>query len=179
MKNTQLSVIFLLCAALIIVGCQQKNYIYIIRHAEKSTEPKADPYLTKDGRQRAVSLKKKLEKKHIQYIFSTRFNRTRETATPLGSETGVSIYPYNNDTLPKFIKKVSGLHKSVLIVGHSNSVITMLDSFHVAHTIKQIPDERYGDLFILTRKKGKIIKVKETSYGRPPVEGTGTKVEMK
>ncbi len=164
---------------LLFTGCQHKSYIYIVRHAEKSTEPKANPYLTKEGRQRAISLKNKLQRKHIQNIFSTKFNRTRETATPLGSEIGVSIYPYDNDTLPKFIKRVLGLNKNVLIVGHSNTVITMLDSFHVSHTLKQIPDERYGDFFIITRKKRKIVKLKESHYGSMPAARSETKNEMK
>lgn len=173
------SILYLLFTVIMLVSCRQKNYIYIVRHAEKSDEPKADPYLTKEGRQRAISLKKKLQKKHIQYIFSTKFNRTRETATPLGSEIGVSIYPYGTDTLAKFIKSVFAIKKNILIVGHSNSVITMLDSFHVAHSIKQIPDDRYGDMFIITKKKGKIISLKETNYGRPAIATNSIKTEMK
>ena len=173
------SIFCLLCAVFIMISCQQKSYIYIVRHAEKSDEPKADPYLTREGRQRAISLKNKLQRRHIQYIFSTKFNRTRETATPLGSEIGVSIYPYDTDTLPGLLKRVLKLNQNTLIVGHSNSVITMLDSFHVAHNIKKIPDDRFGDMFVITRKKGKIIKLKETYYGRQPTSNDTTQTQMK
>lgn len=179
MKIKSSFLVLLISAALIIAGCQQKSYIYIVRHAEKSTEPAGDPFLSREGKQRAVTLRNKLQKKHIRNIFSTRFNRTRETATDLGNEIGVSVYPYDTDTLPNFIKKVMHLKKNILIIGHSNTVITMLDSFHVAHSIKLIPDDRYGDLFIITRKKGKIVKLKETIYGRPPTQTTGTEMKMK
>jgi broad specificity phosphatase PhoE len=165
--------------ALIMLSCHQKSFIYIVRHAEKSTEPAGDPFLSKEGKQRAVSLRNKLQKRNIRNIFSTRFNRTRETATDLSDEIGVSIYPYDTDTLQNFIKKVMHLKKNILIIGHSNTVITMLDSFHLAHNVKQIPDDRYGDVFIITRKKGKIVKLKETFYGRPPTQTTGTEMKMK
>lgn len=164
--------VFILLAS----GCQQKNYIYIVRHAEKSTDPPADVYLSQAGRQRAISLKNVLQRKNLSYIFSTRYNRTRETATPISSESGAPINFYGNDTLGRFVKNILKLKKNMLIVGHSNTVLTMLDSMHVSHSIKNIPDDVYDNLFIVTQSKGKITGLKETTYGRRTPAGDAPKM---
>src|SRR2546425_12897227 len=98
--------ILFIITCLLISSCHYKNYIYIVRHAEKSTEPASDVYLTQQGRQRANSLKTILQHKRLVYIFSTKTNRTRETATPISSESGVPINVYNNDTLGRFVKSI-------------------------------------------------------------------------
>ena len=165
-------VIFLVVFSFLFQSCQQKNYIYIVRHAEKSTEPSGDVYLSQAGRNRAHTLKSLLMRKHISYIFSTKTNRTRETAQPLSDEIGIPIKPYTNDTLPKFLTRCIRLRENMLIVGHSNTIITMLDSFHVTHTAKQFPETDYNAMFILTMKKGKVANFKETTYGKP---GVGSK----
>src|SRR5687767_9430363 len=95
---------FLLILVVFLHACQQKHTIYIVRHAEKATEPAGDVYLSQTGRNRAHDLKRLLMRKHIGYIYSTRYNRTRETATPLANELGVSIKSYFNDALPNFVK---------------------------------------------------------------------------
>ena len=160
-------VFFLLGIWLIFSSCQQKNYIYIVRHAEKSTEPAGDVYLSQAGRNRAHDLKRRLLRKKISYIYSTKTNRTRETAQPLGEEIGIQINSYSNDTLGKFVNHCINLHQNILIVGHSNTIMPMLDSFHVIRTIKQFPETDYNKLFIILLKKGKVVNLKETTYGKP------------
>ena len=162
MKNLSLFLFVIVC-----ISCQQTNHIYIVRHAEKGDEPKSDVYLSPAGRQRANVLKTLLQHKRLEYIFSTKTNRTRETVTPISSETGVPINVYGNDTLGKFVKSILKLKKNMLIVGHSNTVLTMLDSMHVEHSVKNISDDEYDNLFIVSQKNGKVTGLKETTYGRP------------
>lgn len=164
-------VIFLLGISLLLNSCQQKNYVYIVRHAEKSTEPSGDVYLSQSGRNRAHTLKKVLLNKNISYIFTTKTNRARETAQPLAEETSIPIRYYSNDTLGKLVKQCIRLRQNILIVGHSNTVVSILDSFHVSHTAKQFPETDYNALFIVTLKKWHIVGFKETTYGKP---GVGT-----
>ena len=159
-------VVFLFVITIISTSCQQKNYIYLARHAEKSTEPSGDVYLSQQGRNRANTLKKILEKKRITYIFSTKTNRTRETAQPLGEEIGIPIKYYSNDTLGKLAKRCIRLRQNILIVGHSNTLLPIIDSFHVAHHKKTIDDSEYNNLFIILLKKGKVVTCKETTYGK-------------
>ena len=53
------------------------------------------------------------------------------------------------------------------MVGHSNSTISMLDSLHLQHLKKVIPETEYDNLFIVTVKKGAAVKVDEKKYGAP------------
>ena len=161
------AVIFLLVICFIFSSCQQKNFVYLVRHAEKSDAPSGDVYLSQQGRNRAHDLKRRLMKKNITYIFTTHFNRTRETAQPLAEEIGIPIKNYSYDTLGKFVKRCLKLRQNILIVGHSNTLLPTLDSFHVAHNKKVIDDGEYNNLFIIMLKKGKVAGCKETTYGKP------------
>lgn len=165
--NMKSPVFFLLLICINIISCQHKNYIYLVRHAEKGSEPAGNVNLNERGYARAEALKDVLVQKKITYIFSTNTNRSQETAQPLSNQISIPISNYANDTLGKFVSKCLGLKQNILIVGHSNTVIIILDSFHVSHTVKQFPETNYNSLFIITLKKGKVANFKETVYGRP------------
>jgi phosphohistidine phosphatase SixA len=153
-----------------------KSTIYIVRHAEKSTEPKNNPHLTAKGEQRAIALKDLLETKKIQQIFSTNTNRTKETAMPISSFANVPIQLYNNDTTTNFYKHIFLSKKNTLVVGHSNTVLKMLDSLGLYGNVKSISDNEYDNLFIVKVKKycasckNKFkAKLIETKYGAPSI----------
>ena len=148
-----------------LAGCSSTNEIYIIRHAEKSTEPANDPHLTVEGKQRAEDLKAFLKNKNIKAIFSTETNRTIETATPISNLISVPIEYYSNDTLSYFLQKVTRLKKNVLIVGHSNTSVMMLDELKLPHTPTYIPDNDYDNMVIIKVKNSKAVKLIETTYG--------------
>lgn len=151
-------------SALYLISCQSTNQIYIVRHAEKSTQPANDPHLSIEGKVRAETLKFLLKDKNIKAIFSTATKRTIETATPLSSLINIPVKYYGNDTLQKFLLMVSGLKKNALIVGHSNTCIAMLNELDLSHTITFIPDNGYENIFIIKTKNGKPLKITETYY---------------
>ena len=136
-----------------------------MRHAEKSTDPGGNPHLTPEGYQRAEALKDQLKDKNIAYIFSTNTTRTLETVDPLSKSINVPVQQYSNDTLENFLNAVLSLGKNVVVVGHSNTILPMLDDMHLSHSITSIPDNDYSELFIVTVKNGKAVEVKETKYG--------------
>ncbi|MDB5221904.1 MAG: histidine phosphatase family protein [Chitinophagaceae bacterium] len=148
-----------------LTGCQSTNTIYIVRHAEKSTEPANDPHLSIEGKLRAEVLKFLLKDKNIKAIFSTERARNVETATPLSGLINIPIQYYGNDTLPAFLQRAVNLKKNSLIVGHSNTTVTMINSFDLPHTITNIADDDYDNMFIIKVKKGKAIKIYERVYG--------------
>ena len=150
-----------------LISCQSTNQIYIVRHAEKSTVSPNDPHLSIEGKVRAETLKSLLKEKNIKAIFSTATKRTLGTATPLSSLINIPIQYYGNDTLQKFLQMVSGLKKNVLIVGHSNTCIAMLNELDLPHTITSIPDNGYENIFIIKTKNGKPLKITETYYNSP------------
>ena len=152
-------------SAISLISCKSTNEIYIVRHAEKSTEPANDPHLTNEGKIRAIALKDLLKNKNIKAVFSTATNRTGETATPLSNSINIPIQYYGNDTLRAFVLNIISLKKNVLIVGHSNTVVFMISGLDLPHTITTIPDNDYDNLFIIKTKGGKATKIIEATYG--------------
>ncbi len=155
---------------IILASCTSK--IYIVRHAEKSTEPKDNPHLTDAGKERAMALKDLLSHKKIAVVYSTNTNRTKETATPLAELKNVPIQVYGNDSLPQLFKLIFQSKKNTLVVGHSNTVLKLLDIMQLKHTKLSIADQEFDNLFIVKVKKYNkkrtnpfIATLTETKYG--------------
>lgn len=157
----------LLISAALFAGCN--DYIYVVRHAEKAVSPASDPPLTPAGQQRAVDLANLLKGKNIGFIYSTNTTRTIKTAAPLSDSINKPISFYSADTTALFVKKLTGIHSNILVVGHSNTVLELLDSFNLSHNLQHIPDDGFNNLFII--KKTRFLKTKttltETTYGAP------------
>jgi len=66
-----------------------RTVVYIVRHAEKATEPRRDPGLTPAGAERAEALAAVLANARLTGIVTSQFKRTRATATPVAAATGV------------------------------------------------------------------------------------------
>src|SRR4051812_23301146 len=85
----------------------------LVRHAEKeanAADPK-NPNLTKEGEERAKRLSSMLEKQNVDAIYSTNFNRTKNTVKPLADAKGLTIRVEEPD-LPS-------LKGTIVICGHS------------------------------------------------------------
>lgn len=67
--------------------------LYFSRHAEK-VDVKDDPVLTQAGHRRAAILATLLENADIQKIFTTDYQRTRQTASPAGKLLKIDIETY-------------------------------------------------------------------------------------
>ncbi len=155
---------FSLIFILIIYSCNPTR-VYIVRHAEKDTIPPADPHLSNQGKLRSEFLKAFLKEKKIRAIYSTEKARTTETATPLSNARHVPVQYYGNDTLDNFLKRVFREGKNTLIIGHSNTIVVMLNTLDLPHDITFIPEDDYDNMFIIKVKAGKAVKLKESTYG--------------
>jgi hypothetical protein len=86
----------------------QKQRFIILRHAEKDTTVagsqmmQADPPLNAKGLDRAQSLIQEFKKYKISKIYSTNYNRTKSTVTPLANAVGLSINNYDPKQLKTF-----------------------------------------------------------------------------
>jgi broad specificity phosphatase PhoE len=94
--------------------------VFLVRHAEKTGEEK-DPGLTESGVARAADLATTLRDAGIEYILSSDYRRTRDTAIPLAETLGVSIEIYDPRDLPGLATRLAELGGRVLVVGHSNT----------------------------------------------------------
>ena len=96
------------------------NTIYLTRHAEKMSTGK-NPELDAIGQFRTKNIAAMLSSVGITHIFSTDYNRTKQTATPLAKYLNLEIQIYNPADLNDFAEKLKKIDGAILVVGHSNT----------------------------------------------------------
>ncbi|MEY3376759.1 MAG: hypothetical protein RL463_1069, partial [Bacteroidota bacterium] len=124
MKSLQVLLVSLI--AISFFSCSTAK-IFFVRHAEKSLAVKNDPPLTPEGEKRALELERVLKGKKIKHIYSTQTNRTISTAKPLAESLSLPISYYAHDTMPKFLYRMLESGENALVVGHSNTVLKMIE----------------------------------------------------
>jgi 2,3-bisphosphoglycerate-dependent phosphoglycerate mutase len=140
----------------------------IMRHAEKESTG-TDPNLTSDGILRADELKRILNNISIKTIYSTPFNRTRQTVQPLATSKSLSITEYATSTpYAQLVSDIRAANKGkvVVIVGHSNTVPDILkeisnNSFNIT-----ISDSQYDNLFIVSLPEKLSPTITQLKYGK-------------
>lgn len=162
------------CIVLSLYSCSTAK-IFFVRHAEKSLTVKNDPPLTPEGEQRALELKKVLKRKKIKHIYSTKTNRTITTAKPLAESLSLPITYYAHDTMPKFLYRMLESGDNALVVGHSNTVLKMIEELELRPSKKEIPDDEYDNLFVVYLKSkngrgGYSLQLKELKFGAPSIK---------
>ena len=152
--NSKLTIIFVLVWGL--CSCTNTHF-YIVRHAEKSTNPTSDPELTLEGKKRAEKLKGILKTKDIQQIYSTKTVRTLNTAKPLANLINLEVKFYDAKNQNQFIKELKSSKKNTLVVGHSNTIRYLVNGLSEKEVLKKdLEDSEYNFLFhIKKNKKGK------------------------
>lgn len=131
---------------------------YFIRHAEKDRSDKTNknPHLTEVGKTRAQHWNAILSHVTFDAIYSTNYNRTKETAQPTATKNNLEVTIYNprnlNDKV--FIEETKG--KTVLIVGHSNTTPMFVNAVIGTKKHKQIDDNNNSNLYIVTIMNDKI-----------------------
>ncbi len=166
MTNLKIIPALLLAAALFTSSCS--STIYIVRHAEKAGSV-GDPNLTPAGQARAQQLATLMANKNISEVYSTETNRTLQTAQPTVTANALTVQRYSNDTLASFVnKRLKPLGKNRLVVGHSDTVLSIAQMLGTTPTLTFIPDNDYDNLLIVKRKRcwGKLkVTLTETTYG--------------
>nr|WP_294936842.1 histidine phosphatase family protein [uncultured Flavobacterium sp.] len=132
-------------------GFSQSNTTtyYLIRHAEK-VDNSGNPDLSEIGLNRAQNWNKIFNNITFDGIYSTNYKRTVQTVTPLAQKNDKEIIIYDHKTIviPQFKKDTSG--KTVLIVGHSNTIPNIVNQLIDKKIYSDIEDNTFGDLFIVT-----------------------------
>jgi len=96
----------------------------LVRHAEKATAPAKDPPLTDAGRQRAQRLVASLKATRLDAVYSSPYQRTRQTAAPVAGAQELPVIDYAPDDATAFAARLRADHPrgTVLVVGHSNTL---------------------------------------------------------
>ncbi|MBK0404893.1 histidine phosphatase family protein [Adhaeribacter sp. BT258] len=131
---------------------EKATIVYLVRHAEKSSNHPDDPDLSAAGQARAEALKNLLRDKGISAIYSTNYKRTRQTAQPLAEVLGLKIQFYEAHAYGTITGKIlqENRHGSVLVIGHSNSVLELVEAFKAPRPVAQLTDSDYNYLFKVT-----------------------------
>ncbi|NER13332.1 phosphoglycerate mutase [Leptobacterium flavescens] len=125
---------------------------YFIRHAEKDrTDPNnRNPTLTQDGLSRALKWAETFKNVRFDAVYSTNYERTKQTAAPTAhkNKLEVSIYDPRGLDLKSFLAETKG--KTVLVVGHSNTTPAFVNGILGNKKYEQIDDSNNANLYIVT-----------------------------
>lgn len=138
--------IVLISLSFIMPAVAEENYsIYLVRHAEKQKNVE-NPSLTRCGQQRAKQLASILAQVNISQVYSTRYQRTRQTATPTAKENNLAIQDYNPKYLAQLAIQLQKRKQNTLVVGHSNTT-PQLAELLVKEKIAPLSEDDYQQLY--------------------------------
>ena len=143
--------------------------VYLVRHTEKVDQSR-DPELSQAGKERALELAKMLRSTGIEYIHSSDYIRTRETANPVAQTLGLTTEIYNPKELDSFAQKLrdkGGVH---LVVGHSNSTPSLVDLLGGKSGSKINDAGEYDRLYIISDSGKGFVETTMIRYGDPYYE---------
>ena len=149
----------------------QPSTVILVRHAERATEPRADPLLTPEGQQRALDLAAALAGANVSSIITTHLQRTQLTAKPLGDAIGQSPIvvraggPAHADSVAAAVmRRPAG--EVVLVVGHSNTVPAIIAALG-GPKMPDLCDGQYANLYVMELKPGSTARLIKAKYGAP------------
>ncbi len=119
---------------------------FLVRHAEKMQDGSNDPHLTEQGKFRAGNLALQLSSAQITKIYSTDYNRTTETVTPLSKLINIPVELYDPRKLNEFAEKLKSEQGNIVIVGHSNTTPTLVYLLSQI-SVDDIDDSEYDNLY--------------------------------
>jgi phosphohistidine phosphatase SixA len=143
--------------------------VYLLRHAERdeASHP-TDPTLSVAGQARAQKLSQLLANPAPAALFTTDFRRTRATLAPLAATTNVvpQVYDAAQPAALATLVRTQYVGKTVVIVGHSNTVLPQIEALGAPRPVAQIPDTEYDNLFKMTITDGAAPTVVVSKYGQ-------------
>lgn len=144
--------------------------IYLVRHAEKAADGTADPKLSEAGKERTISLVYTLQEDTLDAVFSTNTLRTKSTGYPIADYNNLEVRIYDPRNQHLFLKKVIKQFKgkTILIVGHSNTIPKLLNLLLGKEKYQQFKEYQYNDLFMAETIGLGQSKVHHFKYGKLP-----------
>ena len=165
----------LLAAACLSLSCApseapptDERVVILARHAEK--EEGEDPGLSEAGARRAETLAHVLSEWPVDAIYTSQFRRTRDTAAPLASVTGVPAEVVDARDMPALLQRIrEGDARAVVVIGHSNTVPAIARELG-APDVRDIPEEGYDDLLVVTLRADGSADLLHLKYGAPAAD---------
>lgn len=151
--------------------CKWKNtstVVFLVRHAEKASAPANNPPLTAAGLARANELARVLGQCGVQVIHQTEFTRTRQTAAPLATATGLVPVENPANDVQAVAELILGAErgKVVVVVGHSNTVPDLIQRL-TGTVVAPIPESMFDELYQVIIPRCGPKRVLHMKYGAP------------
>ncbi len=152
MKKYFFSIAF--CMLITFSGCAQKKEVttvILVRHAEKADDGTRDPFLSDAGKERAQALVDLLRETKVDAIYTTAYNRTRETVAPLAivKSQALKVYaPKDKEALKKIMEEGRG--KTIVMVGHSNTIPWVANELLGEEKYPDWGDDDYDNVLIVS-----------------------------
>lgn len=138
----------------------------LIRHAE-TVGAGSNPGLSVGGQDRANELVTVLGNISLEAIFSTNYNRTTETASPVAIDQSLPVEIYNPSQLEAFVDTNIPIYKgkAILVVGHSNTTPDLLNILIGSNEYSTIAESEYDNMYIVTVYQKGNASVLHLKYG--------------
>lgn len=144
----------LLLTAFLTVSASAETVYYLVRHAEKVKDGSRDPALTELGKARAETIKEMmpvvLADKRLTAVFSSDYQRTRDTALPTARSYDLSLKLYNPGKLEAFANKLKTMSGHVMVAGHSNTTPPLVNLL-AGTSYKDLEDHQYDHFYKITK----------------------------
>lgn len=139
--------------------------VFVVRHADRDGKRDA---LTQAGAARALALRNFVLRQGVSTVYSTDTPRTRATGAPTAAALGVKIESYGKKLEPRWFEEVARRHAggAILIVGHSNTVLSIVRGFGGRSSVK-IGHDDYRHIFALQVRAGDFARTQviDLAYG--------------
>ncbi len=156
-------------AAFTTVNTHAQTTVWIVRHAEKDLKNPSDPDpgLSLDGQDRAKDLASLLRPNRLLAVYATPFKRNMQTAQPTAYGHGLTVKTYDPNDPAALVSSVLREYKSggVMIVGHSNTILELVEAFGIKRPIPVVSEDYYDYVFKIT-VEGNSIGLLTSQYGK-------------
>jgi 2,3-bisphosphoglycerate-dependent phosphoglycerate mutase len=140
-------------------GDSSWTHIFCVRHAEKAKDDPKDPLLTPEGTARAERLGRILAESGLDSVYASPYRRTQLTAEPVQRRGNTPpVVTYRPDQQAEWLLTLmeQSKGKTLLIVGHQNTIPQLLNQLEGSLRYDNIPDLDFGRFYVVaTRGIGK------------------------
>lgn len=150
----------------------EASVIWLVRHAERADdgmEAQSDPELSEAGRDRARELARLLSDAGITAVYSTPFQRTRQTAAPLAAAMGVEVQSYDPrdpGDMEAFMSRIRAPGRHV-VVGHSNTTPALVERLG-GDPLSPIEELEYDRIYVVVLGPDGTATSTLLRFGAPP-----------
>ena len=126
----------------------EPTLVVLVRHAEKVDDSR-DPDLSAEGLARSAQLAEMLEDLEFDHVWSTDFERTRDTAAPTAQGATLTTELYDPADLASVAAHLTNIGGRHLVVGHSNTTPQLVAALG-GDPGTPIDDAEYDRLYVVT-----------------------------